>query len=181
MTPRDPDDLTLPPDGRPAADQPRWRRDFPIDVPQDQYVARREFTKFLVLTSSALAAGQAWVLGKSLFVRRAALPEAPIVRLPDVPVGGFLQFDYPAPGQPKLLVRLGERRVVAFDQRCTHLSCPVLPQVEQGRFHCPCHNGNFDLATGRPLSGPPRRPLPQVDLELRGDQIWAVGVTERTA
>ena len=98
-----------------------------------------------------------------------------------MPVGGFLQFDYPGPGQPKLLVRIGEREVVAFDQRCTHLSCPVLPQVERGRFHCPCHEGNFDLATGRPLSGPPRRPLPRVELELRGGEVWAVGVTERTS
>jgi len=73
---------------------------------------------------------------------------------------------------------LSERELVAFDQRCTHLSCPVVPQVEQGRFHCPCHAGNFDLATGRPISGPPRRPLPKVSLEVRGDQIFATGVTE---
>ena len=104
-----------------------------------------------------------------------------VARLDELPVGGFRQFDYPGPGQPKLLVRIGDREVVAFDQRCTHLSCPVLPQVERGRFHCPCHNGNFDLATGRPLSGPPRRPLPRVDLELRDGVVWAVGVTERTS
>ena len=38
MTVRDPDELTLPPDGRPADEQPQWRRDFPVDVPQDQYL-----------------------------------------------------------------------------------------------------------------------------------------------
>ncbi|MDQ1349630.1 MAG: Rieske (2Fe-2S) protein [Acidobacteriota bacterium] len=181
MTVRDPDELTLPPDGRPADEQPQWRRDFPVDVPQDQYVARREFTKFLVLTSFAFVAGQAWILAKSLLGRRSSSPEAAIARLDEVPVGGFRQFDYPGPGEPKLLVRLGPSAVVAFDQRCTHLSCPVLPQVEQGRFHCPCHEGSFDLATGRPLSGPPRRPLPRVELELRDGVIWAVGVTERTS
>ena len=37
---------------------PKWRRDFPIDSPQDQYVARRDFMKFMVLTSLAFAVGQ---------------------------------------------------------------------------------------------------------------------------
>jgi Rieske Fe-S protein len=177
----DPEELTIAPDGRTMAEQPRWRQDFPIDVPQDQYVARREFTKFLALTSFAFVAGQVWILGKSLLARRSGFPELAVARLSELPVGGSLVFDYPLPGQPKLLVRLSERELVAFDQRCTHLSCPVVPQHEQGRLHCPCHSGNFDLATGRPTSGPPRRPLPKVELELRGDQVFAVGVRERTS
>ena len=171
---RDPDQLTLPPDGRPSAEQPRWWRDFPIDVPQDTYVARREFTKFLALTSFAFAVGQAWILAKSLFGRRAPSAAVAVARLGDVPVGGVLQFEYPEPGAHKLLVRLGEREVVAFDARCTHLSCPVIPHVETGRFHCPCHEGWFDLASGRPLGGPPSRPLPRVELELRGDEVFAL-------
>ncbi len=178
MTLRDQDELTIPPDGRPLSEQPKWRRDFPIDVAQDQYVARREFVKFLVLTSFAFVGGQTWILAKSM-IRGRAHPELPVVRLDEVPVGGFLQFDYPAPGEPKLLVRLSALEVVAYDQRCTHLSCPVLPEFERGRFHCPCHDGNFDLATGRVLSGPPRRPLPKVDLALRDGVVWATGVTER--
>ena len=181
MNARDPEELTIPPDGRPAAEQPQWRLDFPIDVPQDQYVARREFTKFLVLTSFAFVAGQAWILAKSLLGGGARLPETPIARLDELPIGGHLLFDYPAPGEPRLLVRLGAREFVAYDQRCTHLSCPVLPQVDRSRLHCPCHQGNFDLATGRPLSGPPRRPLPRVELEVRDRTVWAVGVTERTS
>jgi hypothetical protein len=39
VTDRDLDELTVAPDGRELAAQPRWRRDFPIDVPQDQYIA----------------------------------------------------------------------------------------------------------------------------------------------
>jgi nitrite reductase/ring-hydroxylating ferredoxin subunit len=177
---RDPDELTVAPDGRPMAEQPRWRRDFPIDVPEDQYIARREFTKFLALTSFAFVAGQAWILAKTWLGRRPQFPPLEIARLGDLPVGGTRAFDYPVPGGPKLLVRLGPRELVAFDARCTHLSCPVIPQVDRGRFYCPCHQGSFDLTTGRPLAGPPRRPLPRVELELRGDRIVAVGVTERT-
>lgn len=177
----DPDELTIAPDGRPLAEQPKWRRDFPIDVPEDQYVARREFTKFLALTSLAFVAGQLSILVKTLFDRRGTHPAREIATLADLPVGGALQFDYPTPGEARILVRLGERELVAFDSRCTHLSCPVIPQVDRRRFHCPCHEGIFDLETGRPLAGPPRRPLPKVELELRGDRVFAVGVTERTS
>ena len=175
VTVLDPDEMTIPPDGRPMAEQPKWRRDFPIDVPQDHYVARREFTKFLVLTSFAFAAGQLWILAKSLIGARSGFPETPVARLDELPVGGYLQFDYPGPDEPKLLVRVGEAEVVAYDQRCTHLSCPVLPQVERGRFHCPCHEGNFDARTGAVLSGPPPRPLGRIDVEVRDDVVWALG------
>lgn len=54
--------MTMAPDGRPAAEQPRWRQDFPIDAAQDEYVARRDFTKFMVLTSLAFAVGQLWIV-----------------------------------------------------------------------------------------------------------------------
>ena len=40
---------TLAPDGRPMEGQPQWRKDFPIDLPDDEYVSRREFSKFLTV------------------------------------------------------------------------------------------------------------------------------------
>src|SRR4249920_1897232 len=58
------EERTIAPDGRPAAAQPAWRQDFPIDWPQDQYVERRDFMKFLVLTSLAFTAGQVWIAAK---------------------------------------------------------------------------------------------------------------------
>ena len=45
------------------------------------------------------------------------------------------------------------------------------------RWHCPCHEGNFDAATGEVLSGPPPRPLGKIEVELRGDEIWALGAS----
>src|SRR5215468_9656001 len=53
--------VTLAPDGRPMDAQPAWRTDFPIDWPEDQYVERRDFMKFMVLTSLAFAVGQFWI------------------------------------------------------------------------------------------------------------------------
>jgi Rieske Fe-S protein len=56
-----------------------------------------------------------------------------------------------------------------------------VPRVEQGDIRCPCHEGYFDLATGRPLAGPPQRPLTRVRLEVRGNELFATGVEERTS
>ncbi|MEZ4406025.1 MAG: hypothetical protein R3A52_06070 [Polyangiales bacterium] len=71
---RDPDELSVAPDGRPRAQQPRWRKDFPIDWAQDQFVARRDFARFLVLTSGAFVAGQGWIAAQELVRRRRASP-----------------------------------------------------------------------------------------------------------
>jgi nitrite reductase/ring-hydroxylating ferredoxin subunit len=181
MNDRDPDRLSIAPDGLPETEQPRWRQDFPIDWPQDDYIARRDFTKFMVLTSLAFVAGQFWILAQSLFRRKKKDPPwREIVSVDAIAAGGSLVFDSPEAHEPALLVRLDETRFLAHHQKCTHLSCPVIPHVEEGRLHCPCHEGSFDLMTGRPLAGPPRRPLPRIVLQIRDGRIYAAGVEERT-
>jgi Rieske Fe-S protein len=177
--PRDIDHGTVPPDGRPLADQPKWRRDFPIDWAQDEYVSRRELVKFIVLTSAALTVGQFWIVLKSRFGRRTATPaDKRIATVDELAIGEAKTFTYPEDGTPRLLVRTGAAAFVAYDQQCTHLLCPIVPAVAQGRLHCPCHNGSFDLATGRPLAGPPRRALPRLMLEVRQGIVYATGVEE---
>lgn len=180
MNTRDPDRLTIAPDGLPDEAQPIWRRDFPIDWPQDQYVARRDFAKFMVLTSLSFVVGQFWILALNALRRRKRLLAREVARIDEVPVGGALIFEYPNRHDPCVLVRLSDRGFVAYSQKCTHLSCPVIPRASEGRLHCPCHEGVFDLATGRPLQGPPRRPLARIKLQFRGDRIYAAGVEERT-
>ena len=69
---------------------------------------------------------------------------------------------------------------VAYDQKCTHLSCAVRPRVSEGLMTCPCHDGVFDLRSGRPLAGPPRRPLARILIDVRGNQIYATGIEPRT-
>jgi len=72
---RDAEEITLAPDGRPMAEQPAWRTDFPIDWPQDEYVERRDFMKFMVLTSLAFTAGQFWIALQNWLRRRRGRPE----------------------------------------------------------------------------------------------------------
>ena len=180
MNGQDTEQLTIAPDGRPLAQQPRWRQDFPTDIPEEDVLARREFTKFLVLTSGAFAAGQGWIGLMSLLRDDQPLPEKRIALEGDIPPGGVIEFRYPTDDDPCLLIRLGDGRLVAYGQQCSHLSCAVIPQPEQGQLHCPCHNGYFEILEGRPIAGPPRRPLPRINLEVRDGDIWATGVEHRT-
>jgi Rieske Fe-S protein len=143
--------------------QCRWKQDFPVPSAEDSYVTRREFTKFLGLTSLAFLIGTCAAAARKLakqFYRRDATSVA-VAGIHDIPVGGHKLFRYPTENDPCILLRLAEDRFVAFDQRCTHLSCPVLFDAARKQLACPCHEGFFSIEDGRPLAGPPKRPLPQ--------------------
>ncbi len=167
--------------GARLSDQPKWRQDFPIDWPQDNYIARRDFTKFMVLTSFAFVVGHFWILARNLLRKqRGEPPIQRIATVDHVPVGGSLSFIYPEAHDNCVLVRTDQETFVAYNQKCTHLSCAVVPQPDQQRFYCPCHVGSFDLTTGAPTAGPPRRPLPRIILEIRNDVVYATGVEVKT-
>lgn len=177
----DAEQITRAPDQKPLEEQPRWRQDFAIDWPEDQYVARRDFAKFLVLTSGAFAAGQAWIAAQSLVRKgRKPPPRARIASLRDIAPGTAVTFNYPNEHTPCLLIRTDDGELLAYEQKCTHLSCAVVPKIGQGVLHCPCHEGYFDLRTGQKLAGPPPRPLPKVILEVEGDDIFAVAIETRS-
>jgi len=175
----DPELHTIPPDRGSLEEQPQWRRDFPIDTPQDAYVARREFTKFMGLTSLAFVVGQLWIaLQSRLRTARGKPPLTRVAALEELPVGAARTFHYPSADDPAILLRPEKDVLLAYHSQCTHLQCPVLPQMEDHKIHCPCHAGYFDMQTGAPLAGPPRRPLPRITIELRGGQIYATGIEE---
>jgi Rieske Fe-S protein len=162
-------------------EQPQWANDFPINTDQDNYVARRDFVKFLVLTSFAFVVGQCWIGFENVLRRSRGKPAVrAIAHISRVPVGSSIPFAYPEEHDNCLLIRRGEDDLVAYGQKCTHLSCAVVPKVELGQLLCPCHEGCFDMSTGRPISGPPRRPLPRITLEIRHGTIFATGVELRT-
>lgn len=154
---------------------PTWKRDFPYEAAAEEAITRREFARYLVAGAGVMAAGNvglaAWAQLRSI---NTGTPR-PVVPLADVGVGGTFLFDYPTDQDPAVLVRLGDRDVVAFSQKCTHLGCVVYYEAEASRWHCPCHEGNFDVRTGAVQSGPPPRPLGRIDVEIRDDVIWALG------
>lgn len=181
MTSHDPELHTIPPDRRSEDAQPQWRHDFPVDWPQDHYVARRDFTKFLCLTSFAFVVGQFFIALQNW--RRKRRGEPPIVKIAErsqLPPGGAIVFHYPNEAEPCILLRTEDNHLVAYSQKCTHLACAIVPDKEPGKLLCPCHHGYFETSTGRPLAGPPQRPLPRILLRVEGDIVYATGIEWRT-
>jgi nitrite reductase/ring-hydroxylating ferredoxin subunit len=162
---------------------PRWRQDFPVPSAEDSYVTRREFTKFLGLTSFAFLIGTAAAAGRKLVKRMWSRDLAPVevAGIEDIPVGGYKLFRYPTEDDPCILLRLADGRFAAFDQRCTHLSCPVFFDAAAKQLVCPCHAGYFSAEDGRPLAGPPKRALPRLEVTTSNARIWVSRAAEEHA
>jgi nitrite reductase/ring-hydroxylating ferredoxin subunit len=157
--------------------KPLWTEEFSVHASEDAYVLRRQFTKFLVLTSFGMFAGNTWIWIRSLLASEsAALPEVAVAKAADVPPGGVKLFSYPTANDPCILVRIPAGQLVAYSQKCTHLSCAVYYSAQKNRLECPCHEGYFSVENGRVLQGPPPRPLPRIRVVERDGQIYASGV-----
>lgn len=105
----------------------------------------------------------------------------------DVPV----TFNYPDNGQysDSILVKMdveagggigSEKDVVAFNLFCTHQGGPLhgsYKPADKALGPCPLHLTTFDLTRhGIFIAGQAYQSLPQVLLELEGDDIYAVGM-----
>jgi len=156
-----------------------WQEEFSIAAAEQGYVERRQFGKFLLLISGAMFAGQVWLLVKDLWSKtvHTVWPRREVAVEGELAVGAARVFQYPGPMDNCLLVRVDESRYVAYSQKCTHLSCAVIYSTEKRRLECPCHEGYFSIDDGHVLQGPPPRPLPKVDLEVRGGKLIATGMS----
>lgn len=154
-----------------------YQAQFPYRRDEETHVTRREFCNFLGLTSAAL------FLGAGGFAAKAALDSRKETTFAAARVEGAeamgpnsaLNFHYPTEKDSAILVRTADGGYHAYGQQCTHLSCPVYYAREHQRLECPCHEGAFDAATGNVLYGPPPRPLDTIELQSRGNEVWAIG------
>lgn len=160
---------------------PLWRDEFSVFTADERYVNRRQFTKFLTLTSFGMLAGNLWILARSFFHRTVSYSPRNIAAIDEVPVGGVKTFGYPTEQDRCILVRTGADSYAAYSQKCTHLSCAVYYEREKNQLACPCHQGFFSIADGSVLQGPPRRPLPRVILEKKDGRIVATGMEGEVA
>lgn len=150
---------------------------FPVDWEDDNYVTRREFLKFGTVASGAFAFGSVGLAAWAKVREEGPAFEPRMIALQsDISPGTALPFNFPRSTDLALLIQKPDKEYVAFARRCTHLSCPVVYEAKNKRLFCPCHNGAFSVEDGAVLQGPPPHPIPRIELELRGQEIWAVGV-----
>jgi Rieske Fe-S protein len=157
----------------PLVPDPHWRRDFPYTSAGEDLVTRRDFTRYLAAASGAFAASTLVVAVVASGHQPPTGEPQPLVPLGDVPEGSSYLFRYPTSADPAILLHLPGGDLRAFSQKCTHLGCVLFWEPGQPNLLCPCHEGHFDLRTGEPVAGPPDRPLPAIDLEVRDGTVWA--------
>jgi Rieske Fe-S protein len=154
-------------------DKPAYEVDFPIERVEAEHVSRREFAKFLCLVSGGMAVGSGWVAVKDrLFPKPRIQGEVHVCKANDIPLGSTHPFTVPGSTTPYILIHLMDGSWHVYEQKCTHLSCAVFYQPKTDKIECPCHNGSFDARSGVVLQGPPPRPLPRLEVILKGEDIF---------
>ena len=128
---------------------------------------------------------------KAVAAQLASYPRQKIGKLSSLRVDQPLIFNYPdnEASALSMAVKLGVRAgggigpqqdVVAFNTLCTHMGGPMIggyQKQDKALGPCPFHQTTFDLTKhGMVISGHATESLPQVLLELEGDDIYAVGV-----
>lgn len=163
-----------------------WRKHFPIDTDADASQSRRGFLGGAAIAGGAMACCQMAASTGNTPAQseadgwRTYEPVTLEKKLHEIADGEAFLFHFPDHRSPCLLVKFSNDDFEAYSQKCTHLACPVIPEFEQNRFHCPCHHGEFDLKTGQPLAGPPRRALPRIRLEVKDDGTLVASAMEQT-
>lgn len=120
---------------------------------------------------------------------KAAFKRQKIGKLSALQAGQPVEFNYPFADVRNILVKLGapagggigpDSDIVAFNQQCTHMGGPLQGTYKdqfQALGPCPLHLTTFDLTRhGMVISGHATESLPQIVLEVQGDDIYAVGV-----
>jgi Rieske Fe-S protein len=70
-----------------------------------------------------------------------------------------------------VLTRNGED-IHAFSAVCTHQGC-LVNRVTAQTIICPCHGSEFDVATGKVITGPASSPLAPVAVTVRAGKVYS--------
>lgn len=117
-------------------------------------------------------------------------PASRIAKLIDIEDRKPVEFTYPNADVANLLVKLGEPAgggigphgdIVAFNTTCPHMGGLVGSEMYKAVHNvlgpCPLHLTTYDLTRhGMVVSGHATESLPQIMLEVRGADVFAVGV-----
>lgn len=140
-------------------------------------VCRRGFFKVAaglagaVVTAPALLAGQESSKGACFAYSRKKIASVAALKK-----DGEMDFFYPDADSPcKAILVNGE--VKAYSVLCTHKGCPTIYDASKQIFACPCHFSKFDAEKdGQMIIGQATATLPQILVEVKGDDVIAYGV-----
>ncbi|NMD72412.1 Rieske (2Fe-2S) protein [Bacillus sp. DNRA2] len=151
-----------------------------INRNNERRLDRRGFMKTLVGAAGVFAVSSIpWgvIAAKELSgLKEREYKQKKITDTASLEIGNSVDFTFPGEHDSAILIRLSENKYVAYQNACTHLRCPVFWNSEKEEMICPCHHGKFDAETGAPTAGPPRRPLPEIQVKVENGVIYAVGV-----
>lgn len=101
-------------------------------------------------------------------------PPPPGTRVPlaELTAGRHLRVHHR--GIPVDVHRDGAGTVVARSLLCAHEGCEIDWSGAEAAYLCRCHGGKFD-GDGRPIAGPPNRPLRELAVRVEGDAAWVEG------
>ena len=154
-------------------------------------MTRRSFLLLGGLTTAVVMVGIPGLAEAETPAVVATYPRKFIARLSSLITDEPVDFTYPDDGEysESMLVKLGteagggigaERDVVAFNYTCTHQGGPLFGTYkpnDKALGPCPLHLTTFDLVRhGIFISGQAYQSLPQVLLELEGNDIYATGM-----
>ncbi|WP_088010782.1 Rieske 2Fe-2S domain-containing protein [Gottfriedia acidiceleris] len=142
---------------------------------EDLKLNRRSFLKSVVGASVTLGLATVPFSAIALNNKKDDSNRKKIIRLKELPKDSSMNFNYPTADEPAILVHTKDGKLKAYNNKCTHLQCPVFYDKEESKLLCPCHRGFFSVNNGQPLAGPPQRELPLIELEVINDVVYAVG------
>jgi nitrite reductase/ring-hydroxylating ferredoxin subunit len=147
-----------------------------LDSVDDVVVSRRGLLTILLASSAALFLATVPFAWRFVGRKEERFPKVALGGVLDLPPGEARPFFYPGKDNPALLIHLANGEWRAYGGMCTHLGCVVYWDGASGKLVCPCHNAAFAGKTGAVLMGPPRQPLPRIDLRVEGNAVYAVGM-----
>jgi len=141
---------------------------------------RRDFIKLsggflaaMAVAPSTFGSGRTKLEGTTYY----EYPSKKIASFDEIRKKGTVAFSYPDNESPCLAIFVPGAGVVAFSTLCTHKGCPVIYKEDERVFECPCHFSRFDVdKEGQEVLGQATTKLPRIELEVRGNDVYAIGV-----
>lgn len=90
-----------------------------------------------------------------------------VAKVSQLGTGRAIAFNDPISGDPGVLVKLADGKIVAFDAVCTHAGCTVEWDPSYDLLVCPCHGAAFDPAhDAQVVAGPTNTPLSPIPIHV---------------